>query len=53
MRIYNDQGRWKATCEYSSSGDTWIGFCTLCKIKACPLAEKKQEEIITMGEKTE
>ena len=53
MRIFNDQGRWKATYNYSSSGDSWIGFCRLCRITACPLAGKSEAEIIAMAEKTE
>ena len=53
MRIWNDKGRWKAACRYSSSGDTWIGFCKLCKITACPLAGKTEAAILTMAETTE
>jgi hypothetical protein len=53
MRIWNDHGWWKAMCMYSSSGDTWIGFCKLCKITACPIAGKTEETIIKMAGTTE
>lgn len=44
VNVFDDRGRWKATCNYSSSGDSWIGFCKFCK-NDCTLAGKTQDEI--------
>ena len=48
INIWEDHGRVKTSCDYSSSGDTWIGFCKFCR-NDCGLAGKSQEQIKSLG----
>jgi hypothetical protein len=48
VNVFDDRGRLKAVCKFSSSGDTWIGFCKFCK-NDCALAGKTQDEIKAMA----
>ena len=44
VNVKDDNGRLKADCNFSSSGDSWIGFCKFCK-NECGIAGKSQAEI--------
>jgi hypothetical protein len=49
LKIWEEYERWKTECAFSSTGDTWIGFCKLCKVSECALAGKSEKEIIAMA----
>jgi hypothetical protein len=49
VKVWEEHGRWKTECAFSSTGDTWIGFCNLCQVSECELAGKKGDEILALG----